>query len=248
MPSHQKPSDAEPGHEAAEHRREPLVEHAEAASEPLRANETYLRLALEGSAAGTWSWDVTTDQVTWDERWEATYGVSADEPPSQDLWLARIHPVDRARVVARLEEMRRPWGEDRWEMEFRVVLPDGRTIWIEDRGRGERDATGRLLRVAGINLDITRRKSAEAALKALTNYLEQKVAARTADLEAEIAQRLEAEAALRASEERLRTIYQHAPVGIIYGSGSATAARALSRPGQVGQQPGQDRPTGPAGR
>ena len=89
-----------------------LVKEAEAALEPLRANETYLRLALQGSAAGTWAWDVPTDRVTWDERWAATYGVSADEPPSQNRWLAQIHPVDRARVVACLEEMRRPWGGD----------------------------------------------------------------------------------------------------------------------------------------
>lgn len=83
-----------------------------------------------------------------------------------------------------------------------------------------RDGGGQVTGLIFSLFDTTARVRAEAALKALTESLECKVAERTADLEAEIAQRLEVEAALRASETQLRTIIQQAPIGITRASPS----------------------------
>ncbi len=94
----------------------------------------------------------------------------------------------------------------------------------DDQGRGTtywdwtlipvKDAEERVRGLIFSLFETTARVQAEAELKELAQSLEQKVAERTADLEDQIEQRREAEAALRASETRLRTIFQQAPIGI----------------------------------
>src|SRR6185295_17626223 len=53
---------------------------------------------------------------------------------------------------------------DAYEMEYRILRPDGQIRWIFGRGRVIRDATGKPVRYSGIDMDITERKTAEAAL------------------------------------------------------------------------------------
>lgn len=73
-----------------------------------------------------------------------------------------IHPEDRARVIPILDRVGETAGYD---MEFRIVRPDGRVRWIHSRLFPIRDAQGRVFRAAGITRDVTDRKEAEAALR-----------------------------------------------------------------------------------
>ena len=77
-------------------------------------------------------------------------------------FFSAIHPEDRPRVVANVERDR----ERGFEVEYRVVRPDGSIRWIWDRGFPIRDESGHFYRVAGIAEDITERKQAEALLYA----------------------------------------------------------------------------------
>jgi PAS domain S-box-containing protein len=76
-------------------------------------------------------------------------------------FMAAIHSEDDARVVARVERDR----EQGFEVEYRVVRPDGSIRWIRDRAFPIRDESGRCYRIAGIAEDITERKHAEEKLK-----------------------------------------------------------------------------------
>jgi PAS domain S-box-containing protein len=190
------------------------VTEQKAAAARLRASETYLRLALEASSAASWAWDVVGGEIVWDDNFRRLYGFPPGSDAGWDDWVKCLHPDDRAAVMARLHEVLQTPGDDEWNRDFRIVRPDGQVVWMQALGRAERDADGHATRLTGINLDISRRKAIEETLTALTASLEQKVAERTADLEAEIAQRREAEVALRASEARLQTIFQQAPIGI----------------------------------
>jgi PAS domain S-box-containing protein len=78
-----------------------------------------------------------------------------------------IHPEDRARVASANERDR----EHGFEVEYRVVRPDGSMRWIRDRGFPIKDAAGRFYRVTGIAEDITERKQAEERLKATSEQL-----------------------------------------------------------------------------
>jgi PAS domain S-box-containing protein len=80
---------------------------------------------------------------------------------------AAIHPDDRTRAVAIIEAGR----EQGFEVEYRVVRPDGSIRWIWDRGFPIRDESGRSYRLAGIAEDITDRKQAEDALRRSEDHL-----------------------------------------------------------------------------
>ena len=129
-----------------------------------RQAEERLRLAMAAADAGAWTWDARTGQSSWDDRYHAMYGFAPGQPRTYDTWVASLHPDDRPRVLARLDEMLRTPGDDDWDMQFRALRPDGQVVWMHGLGRAERDARGQVVRLAGINLDITERQRAEEAL------------------------------------------------------------------------------------
>ena len=63
-------------------------------------------------------------------------------------------------------------GEDGFEAEYRIIRPDGAIRWIFGRGRVIRDRTGRPVRYAGVDIDITDRKRAEEAAERLASIVE----------------------------------------------------------------------------
>jgi PAS domain S-box-containing protein len=134
--------------------------------ESLRRSEERLRLSLEASQAGTWSWEVAGDGFTWDDRFHRLYGFKPKEKKSLAAWLSRVHPEDRELLRARIRALVKPGREIPWNEQFRVRLPRNRVKWMLILGRVERSASGKALRVSGINLDITRRKKTELALQA----------------------------------------------------------------------------------
>jgi PAS domain S-box-containing protein len=142
------------------------------ASEQARAEaallerEQRLRLALDASAGGSWTWDTAANTVDWDEGFRARYGFTPDEPSTFEAWLSRVHDDDRPQVLSLLDEMQRSTTQGSWENTFRIVRPDGTILWIQSVGRADRDANGRLTRLTGLELDATERRRAEEALQA----------------------------------------------------------------------------------
>jgi len=132
----------------------------------VRERERQLRLALDASAAGVWSWEVRTNEVAWDARCCALYGVDPTaHSPSFDDWISRVHEEDRPQKLVRLDEVLHAAGDDEWKLEFRVMHADGTIVWVYELGRVERDAEGHATRLIGINLDVTSRHAVEAHLK-----------------------------------------------------------------------------------
>jgi len=86
--------------------------------------------------------------------------------------------------------------------------------WFLRRITPYRTADNRISGVVLTLTDITPIKQAELNLRDLAEHLEQRVAERTADVEAEMKERQLAERALRASERKFRTLFHDAPVGI----------------------------------
>lgn len=144
-----------------------------------------LSLAVEAARLGTWQWDIKTGRVLWSMELERIHGL---EPGtfggSFEAYQADIHPEDRERVLRTIEDtvqQRTPHS-----LEYRIVLPDGSTRWLEARGRMFFDAQGNPDRLVGVCMDITERKGAEEALK----LSEQNLRARAEEL-ARLAQALE---------------------------------------------------------
>lgn len=135
------------------------------AEEALRDRERRYELVLAGAEAAIWDWDVPAKRVVYSPRWKQLRGLSDDEVTDQEEeWSSRIHPEDRERVMAAVREH----FERRTAVfaeEYRVWHKDRGWIWILDRGRAMTDASGRVIRMAGSETDITERKAAEEALR-----------------------------------------------------------------------------------
>ncbi len=142
----------------------------------LRDSEERLRLALEGAGAGMWSWDIAEDRLIWTPRCKEIFGLSPDREMSYAVFLDAIHPDDRERIDRAVA--RSLTGTEDYRVELRSVWPDGSIHWVLAMGRGVPDCFGRVQRMTGIALDITARKTAEAALEIAladkTRLLEQK--------------------------------------------------------------------------
>ena len=130
----------------------------------LREQKTRLQLALEASAGGSWTWDPRTNDTDWDDAFRARFGFTPEEAPSFETWFARVHVEDRPRIRRVLEEILQT--KDTWDLTYRVQRPDGAVRWMQSLGRADRDATGHVSRLTGLELDITERRRIEDALQA----------------------------------------------------------------------------------
>jgi PAS domain S-box-containing protein len=132
--------------------------------EAYRQSERRLRMALEVSAMSVWTWDATTDHMTWSNGAEAVLGdLPANGCQTFSDYLEYIYPEDRARLQDVVNLTLNQGGD--YQVEYRVLCPDGRTRWVGERGGLWRDADGLMMGLAGTLMDITERKAAEAALQ-----------------------------------------------------------------------------------
>jgi PAS domain S-box-containing protein len=131
--------------------------------EALRQREADLSLAVEAGQLGAWQWDIPTGGVAWSPQCKALYGLPPDADVSYERFLAAVHPDDRDRVVAALR--RAVETRTDYEVEKRIVLPDGSVRWTASRGRVYCDPRGQPRRISGVTLDVTARKQAEEALR-----------------------------------------------------------------------------------
>lgn len=133
----------------------------------LRNSEEQLKLAIEGSGAGLWDWEVKTGNLTINGRWAEICGYKLEElmPVSISTWEKIIHPEDLERSNKLLQK-HFEGKTDIYEFEGRMKHKNGNWVWILDRGKvAEYDLSGKPLRMIGTHLDITERKNAEMQLK-----------------------------------------------------------------------------------
>lgn len=127
----------------------------------LARSEEQLRIALEASGLGLWTWEVSTDKTEWSERMCEIMGSRTPLPPSR--YLERVHPEDRAMVGEALQRIL-DRGEDAW-VSHRILHDDGEVRWVIPCGRISRDAQGHPERVLGGHLDVTRVHQLEERLQ-----------------------------------------------------------------------------------
>jgi PAS domain S-box-containing protein len=168
-----------------------------------RQAEQTLDVAIWAAGMGLWTWAPATGETYYSPVWKQQLGYDEDEVPNHpDEWLARLHPDDRERVLARLRGVVRS-RDVFYNVEFRLRHKDGSYRWFLSRARIERDGQGHALRLIGVHIDITDLKRAQEALERYSEDLERTVASRTAELSAA---KDAAEAASRAKSEFLANI------------------------------------------
>ncbi|MCX5776043.1 MAG: PAS domain-containing protein [Candidatus Firestonebacteria bacterium] len=133
----------------------------------LKKTKEQLDLAVIGTGAGLWDWNVQTGKVEFNERWAEILGYTLKElaPVSIKTWEKLSHPGD-LEESERLIKKHFAKETKYYICEVRMKHKDGRWISVMDRGKvNEWDKDGKPLRMTGTHIDITERKKFEEILK-----------------------------------------------------------------------------------
>jgi two-component system sensor histidine kinase/response regulator len=141
-------------------------------SQKLKESEERYRLVVEGVNDGIWDWDLSKNEVYWNDRLLEFIGLSRDQFGStMNALYSRLHPEDKDGIVqaiaAHLEQ------EIDYNVEFRLLHSSGAYRYCTSQGKAQRNPQGKALRMAGIISDITDRKQAEDALERERQQLKQ---------------------------------------------------------------------------
>lgn len=139
----------------------------------LRSSEERLKLGQSVAGIGIWDLDMRADEGTCSGQYIELYGLSPkDLPrrgddlyplPSHQEWLKLIHSDDRQSAVRNKE--RAVKGEGPYELEYRVIWPDGTLHWLLSKAKTFFDESGRCTRLIGVNRDVTEKKRVEEELR-----------------------------------------------------------------------------------
>ena len=181
------------------------VTESKLAGEMLRQSQASLEQAQAIARLGSWELDIASGQALY---WSHEMYLICQRDPQQgpiDMagHLERIHPDDRQ--TARAAADRAIETGEQVAVEYRYCSPGGSLQHFSTTIQPVKDAAGRVVRLAGVTLDITDLKTAQLALQTLNRELEQRVEERTAELtlsrEAQAAANLALGKALRTRDE-----------------------------------------------
>lgn len=130
----------------------------------LQKNQERLQLIQQAANIGIFDWDIRTGLITWTEEAEKLFGLQPGSfGGSLADWKQTLHPDDVAEAYEKvLESIAKKINLD---IQFRVIWPDDQSIhWIYTKARTFYDQQEQPLRMVGINIDITERKSYEEEL------------------------------------------------------------------------------------
>lgn len=140
----------------------------------LKENESRVSMSQRFANIGTWEWDVTTNELFWSDYVAVLFaGEDSQLETSYENFLGAIHPEDLAKVTDAIKSSLNT-GTD-YDVEHRVVWPDGTVKWLHEKGNVVRDLEGNPLRMLGVVIDIDKQKitqqELEEASKAKSEFL-----------------------------------------------------------------------------
>lgn len=155
------------------------------ATAELRMSEERLRLAKMAADVGVFDIDLARGNIVWDERKRELWGFGPDEPITYGMFMAGVHPDDRASLQADIDRALDPHGKGMYESEFRIVSRAGggvRHVIASARAFFE---GGSAVRLVGVVKDMTAQKQLEDELQERRSEMDllvnQQVAAHTAN-------------------------------------------------------------------
>lgn len=113
---------------------------------------------------GTWDWDIQSGSLYWSDRIAPLFGYRRGElETSYDNFLYCVHPDDREKVQNAVNACINEGVH--YDIDHRIVWPDGSVRWVNEKGDVARDANGKPLKMLGVVQDIQRAKEAEDRLE-----------------------------------------------------------------------------------
>jgi diguanylate cyclase (GGDEF)-like protein/PAS domain S-box-containing protein len=115
---------------------------------------------LTGTNAGTWYWNIETEELIINDRWAEIIGYTLEElmPVTIGTWSSSLHESDLKNAEKMLEKHFNR-EHDYYDVEFRQKHKNGDWVWVNARGKViEWDSAGNPIHMSGTHLDITERK------------------------------------------------------------------------------------------
>ncbi len=139
-----------------------ITEHNKTISE-LKTSEERYALAQKAANIGVWELNFATEDLYWSETIEPIFGLDkGDFEQTHDSFLKQVHPDDREFVEKAKNNVLEKNKE--YDIQHRIVLPDGSVKWVRETGDILRDIGGNAVRMVGIVQDINAQKDAEEKL------------------------------------------------------------------------------------
>ena len=143
----------------------------------LRESQEQLSLAMESAALGLFDIDLVQRCAHWSARMCEIHGIA---DPLEAMPLERLAgfllPEDRATVHDAVARASDPAGDGRYDLEHRIVRPDGTLRWVHPFGRAQfavgEDGARRAVRLVGVTQDITAQRQAADRLRQVTTLLQ----------------------------------------------------------------------------
>jgi diguanylate cyclase (GGDEF)-like protein/PAS domain S-box-containing protein len=150
--------------------------------EELKKSNSRLKETERLAKIGSWEMDIATGESFWSEGFYRIIGMDAsDVEPSAEVGMNIIHPDDRERAASEVQRAIAEGGE--YDIEKRIIRPDGEIRTVLSLGEIVRDEENNSSKLVGAFLDITEQKKIEEEIRKLNTELELRVAERTRELE-----------------------------------------------------------------
>lgn len=153
---------------------------ARAKIEALADSELWLQTALSAGRLGSWQLELSSLSLISSAACKIIFGFKPDATFDYQNLLACIHPDDRPRVQAAVQDTVKNGSE--YALEYRVIWPDGSVRWAETKAQLYRDRRGVPVKLVGVAADITERREVVERQRRINETLELRVAERTAEL------------------------------------------------------------------
>ncbi|MEI7501053.1 MAG: PAS domain S-box protein [Bacteroidota bacterium] len=128
--------------------------------EELNLASQRLELATRAGGIGVWDYDIVNSIFAWDNQMLELYGITRkDFAGEYDAWKALIHPDDLERITEEGEKAIH--GDKEYDVEYRIIWPDGSVHNIRANAIVQRDVAGNSTHMIGTNWDITELRQAE---------------------------------------------------------------------------------------
>jgi len=181
----------------------------------LKELQDHLAKAQRIAHLGHWNWDIQTHELAWSDEIYRIFGLPPQEfETTYENFLQCVHPEDRVFVERSVEEalQKKPF-----DIEHRIVLPDGEVRVVNERGEVSFDPAGQPIRMLGTMQDITERKRQEALQRARQRVLDEVWKMNQPE---DIQQVLEA---VKAGLEMLGVPFQGCGINVVDTSGKSSA-------------------------